>query len=82
MPMTRVMIQLSTRQKAMLDCLCKDGYTASAYIRMLLDSDLEAWTDLAQAEPKHAYRQRRNLTRWVLTPTPSRLAVATGKKRR
>ncbi len=40
MKMARVLIQLPTELKAKLDALRSQGYTASAYIRALLEREL------------------------------------------
>jgi hypothetical protein len=82
MPTTRLLITVSERQKTMLDCLRKDGYTASAYIRMMLDNDLEAWTGMAINDPAGASRQRRHLTEWALATQPETLAQAKRRKGR
>ena len=40
MKMIRVLVQLPQPMKAQLEVLCRDGYTASGYIRALIERDL------------------------------------------
>lgn len=40
MKMIRVLVQLPQPVKAHLEALCRDGYTASGYIRALIERDL------------------------------------------